>query len=187
MRHREIRGAETGGTPGDPCGIRIRVGDPGRGQESVRSRRSDPEGRSATSWFASEGGEDWRGGREKPGNISDLEDRDHRRDIDGISNLLVEVGADGAGITWMGTVVILRGWRRGVPASRSGLVEPLVERLMPGRIGPEDPQQQHHQGAHDSAERGTKRGTPTRHGSCFAYVQSVCIKGMRGRELNQNL
>ncbi len=129
----------------------------------MRSRRSDPEGRSATSRLASEGGEDWCGRRGKPGNIGDLEDRNHRRGIDDISNLLVEVGADGAGITRMGTVVILGGWRRGVPASGSGLVDPLMERLMPGRIRPEDPQQKQKHGAHDSA----KRGAPTRHGACF--------------------
>ena len=144
---------------------------------------SDSEGRSATSRLASEGGEDWCGRREKPGKNSDLEDRDHRRGIDDASNLLVEGGADSAGIPGMGTVVILGARHRGVLGSGGGLVNLLMERLMPGRIRHQGPQQKQKQGAHDSANRGA----PTRHGACFVCVQSVCIKGMRCRELNQNL
>jgi len=113
-----------------------------------------------------------------------MEDDDHRRDIDNASDLLMEVGTDGAGIAGMGSVVILGGHRqRGVLGSGIGFVDLLMERLMPGRIRRKDPKQDQKQRAHDSA----KNGTPTRQVTYSACVQSICIKGIQWRALNQNL
>lgn len=73
----------------------------------MRNRSSGPEGRSATTRLASEEGQDGFGGRWESGKQSHLEDRTHHWGTHKASNLLVEVGADGTGISRVGPVGLL--------------------------------------------------------------------------------
>ncbi len=107
VRYWETPGFETRVTAREYRATQVRTSDPGEGRGSVQSWRSDPDGRSATSRLASERGEDRSGGREEPRKYRDVEDSDHHCGIDDASDLLMEIGTNGAGIAGMRPVVIL--------------------------------------------------------------------------------